>query len=333
MTIHTGSSETTREAFVFNFHRYFKITSKKITRQDKNFLEWFIGFSEGDGHFGLVKFPTAKNPNNQRPKFIINQNEPQVLFKIKKKLGFGTVICIEVKKKPQKYYRYTVSKLKDIQLLIELFNGNLILKKTRQRFYNWVTCFKTLLNQQKSVTHKFQLTETPLKTLLLDSIMFDSAWLAGFTDAEGGFYASLSMNMRYKLGLRLRVKYYLRQKHELDVLKDIDKQVYTRALNRIPANQQEKEHKNRAKMGENGRVKIVSKKENIYSLEIHYFKHLEELIRYFDTYPLLTQKKIMYIRWKRIIIGRNVFKQSALISEKSLTCYKNLVASIGKVHY
>lgn len=287
----TGSSETTREAFVFNFNfnQYYQITG--TTKQDKIFLEWFIGFSEGDGSFGLVKFPTQKNSKNQRPVFRINQKEPQILFKIKKNLGFGTVI--HVKNIKQQYYRYGVYKLSDIKKLIELFNGNLLLKKTFQRFHNWVRCYNTLCNQQKSITH----TWTNKKTLLLQqNVQFhlDSAWLAGFTDAEGGFYASLSVNMRYKLGLRLRLKYYLSQKDEFDLLKEIDKKIYFRALEKIDI--QEKELIKPTKIRESDHVKKITKKENTYSFEIHHHKHIEELIHYFDTYALLTHKKITYVR-------------------------------------
>lgn len=97
----TGSSETTREAFVFNFNQYYQVTG--TTKPDKIFLEWFIGFSEGDGSFGLVKFPTQKNLKNQRPVFRINQKEPQILFKIKKNL----VAAVGKINTPKKFFNFT----------------------------------------------------------------------------------------------------------------------------------------------------------------------------------------------------------------------------------
>ena len=63
MTKKTKSSETTREAFVFNFLSYYQITGNKILRENAIFLEWFIGFSEGDGSFGLTKCLTEKKSN------------------------------------------------------------------------------------------------------------------------------------------------------------------------------------------------------------------------------------------------------------------------------
>ena len=44
-----GSSETTREAFCFDLYFRYKPQHKKKTQI--RFLEWFIGFSEGDCTF------------------------------------------------------------------------------------------------------------------------------------------------------------------------------------------------------------------------------------------------------------------------------------------
>jgi hypothetical protein len=66
-----GSSETTRKA---------------ITLDDKNFFEWWlIGFAEGDGGFSIDKRGYLV--------FKVTQSsaDAQVLFYIKKELGFGSV--------------------------------------------------------------------------------------------------------------------------------------------------------------------------------------------------------------------------------------------------
>ena len=54
-----------------------------ITSKYKNDLDWFIGFSEGDGSWQV--------DNTGRPLFIINQQDPQTLYKIKKLIGYGTI--------------------------------------------------------------------------------------------------------------------------------------------------------------------------------------------------------------------------------------------------
>ena len=72
------SSETTREASLeknFNFDYYYKYFKPQHIKQiDRNFLEWFIGFSEGDGSFVVT---------NNRCYFFINQKDIKLLYKIK----------------------------------------------------------------------------------------------------------------------------------------------------------------------------------------------------------------------------------------------------------
>jgi hypothetical protein len=87
-----------------------------------SFIEWFVGFSEGDGCFGV-------NYVNNRVSFVITQKNPQVLFYIKKTLGFGLI-----HKSEDNYYRYTVSKKVNLIHLIKLFSGRLVLEKTNSRF-------------------------------------------------------------------------------------------------------------------------------------------------------------------------------------------------------
>lgn len=121
-----GSSETTREASVFNFDtvKSFDCTCKNKSscttseKTDKRvFFEWFVGFTEGDGSFALAKFPTFRHPYNMRPSFQITQKHPQVLYRIKKELGFGTIVSITEKKTFRSYYRFSVYKLEHVRYL------------------------------------------------------------------------------------------------------------------------------------------------------------------------------------------------------------------------
>ena len=79
-----GSSETTRD-ITYNFDEYSNLIPKHKNKINKKFLEWFIGFTEGDGSFIVSK---------DKVYFDITQNlqDIQVLYYIKKELGFGKVI-------------------------------------------------------------------------------------------------------------------------------------------------------------------------------------------------------------------------------------------------
>lgn len=88
--INIGSSETTRETpFInFDFTEFMKnAVPSHINHIDQHYLEWLVGFIEGDGTFYF-----RKDNNNFRLGFEISQKDPKVLFQIKKTLGFGSVI-------------------------------------------------------------------------------------------------------------------------------------------------------------------------------------------------------------------------------------------------
>ena len=246
-----GSSETTREAFVFNLDQVLPSFTPLIGEEmekKRTFLEWLIGFIEGDGSFALRKFPTLKNPRNLRPSLQINQKEPEVLYKIKKALGFGTVLSVTEKETGRNYYRYSVYKLCHVKQLIALLNGNLLLHKVERRFANWVTAYNRLCDQRAELSLQRAL-ESPAERYILQQDLgekitlkqsaieldLNSAWLAGFTDAEGSFYASLSANKRHATGFRERLKFYISQKGERQLLQKIDALVQAASVEKFAA--------------------------------------------------------------------------------------------------
>lgn len=121
-----SSSETnTRSPLPFNFDNVSPLLPQHIKRYDQSFLEWFVGFAEGDGCFGI-------NFTNHRISFLINQKDPRVLRFIRTRLGFGSV------RSYGGYFRYSVTKREQLLLLAAIFSGNLALEKTRARFLVWL---------------------------------------------------------------------------------------------------------------------------------------------------------------------------------------------------
>ena len=79
-----------------------------------------VGFTEGDGSFVV---------DEKRVSFTITQKDRRVLDYIRTNLGYGVVYeCADT------YYRYIVSKKENIGKLIELYDGQLQLKKTKIRY-------------------------------------------------------------------------------------------------------------------------------------------------------------------------------------------------------
>ena len=178
-----GSSETTREAININ---------------DK-FKWWFIGFSEGDGSFIVNE--------NGYLEFKITQSsvDAQILFYIKKELGFGSV---SVQDKINKTHHYRVRDKKNIYKLILIFNGNIITKYKLNQFNLWVNAFnKRYKTNILCIKYKYELT-------------LNNAWLSGFTDAEGCFTCSTSVSKLTGQYITT-VRYIISQKDDIEFSKDL----------------------------------------------------------------------------------------------------------------
>ena len=111
----------------FSFDKFYMLSSNKI---ESNWLEWFIGFSEGDG--------SILSSKSGHLSFVITQNEPNVLYHIQDKLGFGVVRYDKI----AKCYRFIVRDLPSIKKLLYLFNGNLFLVHRINQLNNWTLTIK-----------------------------------------------------------------------------------------------------------------------------------------------------------------------------------------------
>lgn len=177
------SSETLREALNF----------------DNNFLSWFIGFAEGNGCFcttgkrGYLEF-----------KITQSSSDAQVLFYIKKQLGFGSV-SIQDKKNNTHYYR--VRDKENLIKIINIFNGNLLTEKKNIQFKHWLECF--------NVRYQTEIEFIPnINKTFLD--IYNNGWLAGFTDSEVCFTAySAKKTETYT---QIFVNYILSQKGEKELM-------------------------------------------------------------------------------------------------------------------
>lgn len=180
------SSETRRETSLVDFTDYWReAAALELPRPPLQFLQWFIGFSEGDGSWIV---------SGQRCFFFLVQADRRVLLRLRSTLGFGTVAA------HGRYYRFSVTRLPHLRLLVILFRGRLVLAKVRQRF----AAFARALGVTSG--------DFPVALPTLQD-----GWLAGFIDAEGCFSIALSRDGRRALGWRLRPRFMLYQ-NESEVL-------------------------------------------------------------------------------------------------------------------
>jgi hypothetical protein len=186
---HIRSSETTREASSINFNW------------------WFRGFTEGDGSFIINK--------NGYLEFKITQSssDAQILFFIKKKLGFGSV---SIQDKINKTHHFRIRDQKNLLKIIEIFNGYLILPSKINQFQLWLNAYNKCYNTN------IQYIESPAKTGHFPFL--ENAWLSGFTDAEGCF--TVSIIKRSENYNQVMVRYILSQKNEFNILNQIGNILY-----------------------------------------------------------------------------------------------------------
>ena len=350
-----GSSETIRKTTLcFTEYKKNLVSHKKSI--NKSFLEWFIGFAEGDGSFLVSNDDTTES--GVRLFFIINQKEEKVLYYIRSNLGFGKVSTYT------SYSRYIVADRKSIDRLIYLFNGNLLLDKTNARFALWLdarnkysldemvykpkncptpnilniskipkhpekvsgnflfpkhrfamygkskkcqgcqvtspitspsnTTKGDVINKSKNCfypadqQHRFAMYSQSVMLASHESLsdFFDgNAWLSGFIDAEGCFNAQHTVDKRYTLGFRVRLRFILDQKYEYSILKKICVFLQSGLIStrKLPPTE-----KGRDLCG-------------MYRYTSTHMKSHQKLIEYLNRYPLHTKKKVAFYRWTTLL--------------------------------
>lgn len=289
-----GSSETIRKT-TFNFYTYKENLVSQKKKINLTFLQWFIGFTEGDGSFIV---------SNARLFFIINQKEEKILHFIRTNLGFGKV------SKYGNYSRFIVADRTNIDRLISIFNGNLILNKTNTRFIYWLNARNNYSIEKLDYLNKNELVN-------LD----DNAWLTGFIDAEGCFNVVRLHDTRYTLNYRVRLRFILDQKNEIFIfnklqiflksgvitkrknIKFTDKSVLEKNLTSAACNL----HLVSLKLTESslpfGDNKVVSEKseEPMFRFTSTSVLSHEILIKYLVKFPLRTLKKVSFLRFTSLL--------------------------------
>jgi hypothetical protein len=174
-----SSSETTCEVFKL---------------KDDKFKLWFIGFVEGDGSFIINKDGYLEFKITQSSK------DAQILFMIKKELGFGVV---RVQDFVRNTHCYRVRDKNNILKLISIFNGNIFLDSRKEQFKLWLNAFN--LKYKENILY----LDIEFKP------SFKNGWLSGFTDAEGCFTCSLYDNKLNNTKL-VKLSYILSQNGNSD---------------------------------------------------------------------------------------------------------------------
>ena len=248
----------------FNFDAFYKKYSElypSMSLPSKSFLEWLIGFAEGDGSLIVAKRGDLS--------FVLTQStiDVQILSFIKNTLGFGSVI---VQSKVQQTHRFIVQDLKNLELICLLFNGNRVFPVGNTKFLIFLSNLNLKLAKNNLPTI------LPISTTILPTLK--DSWLTGFTDAEGCFSVSLLGNSN-----AFRIRFILTQKWEANkfVLSHILELFQSTAV----------------VQKEIGAI-VPHSVSDVFELRINGVKNCEYIFAYFDEYKLITLKSESYEKWK-----------------------------------
>ncbi len=275
----------------FSFDNFLRPEHKKSL--NISFLEWFIGFTEGD-HCFIVKEDQGK----LKLSFEITQTDPKLLYKIRTELGFGRVFVAD---NQENCWKYTVCDKKGIQRLISLFSGNFILPKTIKDFEKW-----TEIALITSIcTSKFIRNVRPVSEPV--SICLQTAWFSGFLEATGCFYANfLDSSPASTFG-------YLDQKVQIIHPDFKDNSRIFKNLNILFQ-----------------KSSTSQAKQNLEYFEICSIKSQKILIGYLQRFPFHGVKKIIFQRWYRVYLYRAERRlEQDLLTEKSLRKLVRLCQAIN----
>lgn len=231
---------------------------KNSQKSSEPFLSWLIGFTEGDGCFVVN--------HRQELSFIITQGcqNVSVLKYVQTILNMGSVIA-----QGKRVYRFVVYKRQHIELLIHLFNGNLVLPSRKAQFALFVNAF----NAKNKTTNSSESKRIEYRaSSVLPSL--ENQWLLGFTEAEGCFTISFLSNSK-----AYRTRFIISQKGDVNLP----------ALSHLIL------------LFNTGKVEGHSQKDN-YNFVVSGLKNVFKIYHYFDknlSYFLSTKKQ-SYLAFKEL---------------------------------
>lgn len=203
------------------FNKYLEIYPEKPL-PNIAFLEWLIGFSEGDASFTL----TLRRDIH----FVITQSttDVKILNYIRENLGFGSVYLQSLK---QKTHRFIVQDLINLQLICLLFNGNFVLPVRNAKFI----IFLASLNE-KLIKKNLNII-LPSYNLIVPTLQ--DFWLSGFVDAVGCFSVTMYENNNKFLIRFILVQKWLVNKIVLDHILNLFSNVANKTVGYVNKHSQE----------------------------------------------------------------------------------------------
>ncbi len=253
-TNNTWEREKAELKFNFaNFYVKHKAYLPNNLPPSSNFLSWFVGFTEGKGSF------IVNNRGDLALQVLQSTSDIKVLHYIQETLGFGKVISQSIK-----CSRYVTQSKREIEIIVSVFNGNVVLPTTKNQLDKFINGFNLWASKGK-----IRLEPVVTKNnFILPSL--NNSWLAGFTDGQGCFTCSICDK-------GFNINFNIVEKGEINLI------ILQQLCLLFKAGKVSKHSVN-----------------NVYEYWINGIKNCSNVFSYFDKYKLLTKKSLSYILWKEI---------------------------------
>jgi hypothetical protein len=156
--------------------------------------EWIVGFTDGDGCFNITKVCKTNDKSSVCYQFTFKISQSvynyRALYKIKKQIGYGSII-----KDGETMYQYRIRDTKVLKEVIVPIFENYPLHTVKHKSY---TLWKRALfhpDQREHVYEEYK-NWTQSLTQTFSTVDYRSphdeipskSWIIGFTEAEGSFY-------------------------------------------------------------------------------------------------------------------------------------------------
>ncbi len=265
-----GSSETTREASTHHPFLPYIPYLPQHRRFNQKFLEWFIGFAEGEGNF---QFWSKNQDNSFWFALRITHVDHVLLSTLRTELGYGTITTITANDGLE-YPQLCLQTRQTVIAMLHLFTGNIRLQKVQRSFDEWST--KVCQQFQIPIPHNpHGLGNQP--------VTLTDAWFSGFFQADGGFAAHYRLDSRRSQGYRVELKAFVDQQGELEILEAIA-------------------------LLFGGTVYCRDREQEYYRAHIGTLAGLTVFIKYLTRFPLRGRKHIAQNRWIRVLKYMNTYE-------------------------
>lgn len=274
----------TKNFYLDSFYSKFSLHLPYVTPPSYKFLSWFIGFTEGEGSFIVTSRGDLC--------FVITQSNQdiKVLEFIKETLGFGRII-------PQSanVSRFVTQNKIEIELIVHLFNGNIILPSRKLKFHKFIEGFNIWVSKGRIQLNTVKYKPRDILPSLNDS------WLAGFTDGEGCFTCSIGKDKGFSLNFNISLA-SLSHGSEAAV-----------RLGKWEENIKILEH---LCILFNGGTLSKHHADNVYEYRIGGVHNSQKVFPYFDHHTLCSKKAVSYNLWKEMHVD--------LLNKNHLDPYKRI---------